>query len=1112
MQKDNYRLLIEKLDQFIRKYYVNRIIRGSLYSIALILVLFIGMNVLEYYNYFPGNIRKILLFSFLGVSGLALAWWVGVPLMHYFRLGKIISHDQAARIIGNHFGAIKDKLLNVLQLKRQAGSSGNTADLITASINQKSAEIRPVPFKSAINLQQNRKYLRYALPPLLVLVILLFAAPSVIKDSTKRLINNDLEFERPAPFRFVVEESDLEVVQFEDYELSVKVEGSQLPDQVSIDVDNYQYRLKKEAPNQFTYRFSNVQENTNFLLFSSGVRSREYALDVLKKPNIAGFDVQLDYPAYTQRRDESLKSIGDLVVPLGTKINWVFNAQNTDEISIQFAGADSALSTQRFSDELFRFKHRALKNEYYKLYISNQDLPRADSIRYSISVIPDLYPSISVEQFRDSVDNRLIYFLGEASDDYGMLNVTFNYRIKPQEGEQGELQTVLLTKPQGKQTQFEHSFDLNKLELKPGDEVTYYFQVADNDAINGSKKSRTNLMRFAKPTVEEYREMADQNEEKIKDELEKALEESRKIQEDVKRLREKLLQEKDMDWQSRKELEKLMKRQEELKKKIEEARESYQENLDNQKEYSESEENLMEKQEQLQKLFEKLQNEEMQELMKKIEELMQEMEKDQALEMMEDFQFSDEELEKELDRMLELFKQLEMEKEMTETIEKLEELSQKQEELSEETSQEKSPQEELEQQQEEINEEFEEVQEKMDSIEQKNQQLENPKNIGDQQQNMEDIQQQLNESQQQLQQQQNKKASESQKNAAQKMKEMAQSMSAQMQSGQMQQMQEDMQALRQLLENLVGLSFDQEDLLDDFAGANINTPKYVELVQRQFKLKDDFKLVDDSLQALSKRVFQIESFVTDKVTEIKDNMRQSIDDLEERRKLQASDHQQRSMKNLNDLALMLSEVMNQMQQQMAAMMSGSQMCNKPGQQQSQGQQPMDKITKGQQQLNEQMRKMREQMKKSGKGRSSEEFAKMAAKQAALRKALREKAKELQQRGQGSKELQELIEEMDKIETDLVNKKLTNEMQKRQEDILNRLLRHEKAERERGLDQKRKSEVAEQKQRQLPPSLEEYIKKREAEIEMYKTVSPALKPYYKSLVEEYFKSLKSSSSR
>lgn len=94
--------------------------------------------------------------------------------------------------------------------------------------------------------------------------------------------------------------------------------------------------------------------------------------------------------------------------------------------------------------------------------------------------------------------------------------------------------------------------------------------------------------------------------------------------------------------------------------------------------------------------------------------------------------------------------------------------------------------------------------------------------------------------------------------------------------------------------------------------------------------------------------------------------------------------------------------------------------------------------------------------------------------------------------------------MDQIERDLVNKRLTNEMLKRQQEILTRLLEHEKAEREREQDEKRQAESARQIQPKMPPALEEYLKKRRAEIEQFRTVSPALKPYYKQLVEEYLK--------
>ncbi len=1102
---DNYRLLIEKLDQFIRKYYINQLIRGALYSVALILVLFLGLNFLEHYFYFHAGTRKVLFYSFIGVSALSLGYWVVLPLLHYFRLGSVISHERAAAIVGDHFSGVKDKLLNVLQLRQQA-EQVDQKDLILASIDQKSEEIKPVPFIAAINLSQNKKYLRYALPPLMLLIVLLFAAPSLIKDSTARLISGK-EFERPAPFRFKIDKDDLSVMQFGDYQLDVAIEGEQLPNEVFIDVDNYTYRLTKEAPDRFVYRFSNVQKDLEFELSAATVRSEAYTLDVLEKPNILGFEVKLDYPAYTGRRDESLNSVGDFVIPEGTNIDWVFNALHTDDIQIAFSGDQlRKQQVKRFSDDLFTFKKRAAKDEAYKVFISNARLPNADSVSYTITVIPDLYPNISVEKFQDSTDRKLLFFAGEASDDYGLTALTFNYSIKRSGGQPGNLNTVVVKKPETKDIRYDYSFDATNLDLKPGDEVTYYFETFDNDGVNGRKSARTNLMLLSIPTVEEFKQMAEQNDQQIKDNLKKALEESRKIQEDMKKMREKLLQEKDLDWKSRKELEKMLDRQKELEKQIDQAKQSFEENKKNQEQFSETDQKIAEKQEQLQELFEQVMSEEMKELMEQIEEMLQELEKDGALEMMEDFQFEDEDMEKELDRMLEMFKQLELEQELNEAIDELNKLAEEQKELSEKTEGEKESQEELKKEQEEINEKFEKLEEKMEDIEKKNEELESPKEMEEKKEGMEDIKKDLNDSEQQLQQKQNKKASKAQKSASDKMKEMANKMAMEMQSGEMEQMEEDMKALRQLLENLVGLSFDQEDLIKNFSAVEINTPKYVALVQEQFKLQDDFRLVEDSLQALSKRVFQIESFVTEKVSDIKGNMRESLKELEERQKLQAGEHQQRGMKNINDLALMLSEVMNQMQQQMSSMMSGDQMCTNPNPNGKGGKKPSDKMSQGQQELNEQMKKMKDGLQK-GKGGSSKEFAQMAAKQAALRKALREKQQELQKKGQGSKELQDIMDQMDKVEIDLVNKRLNNETLKRQEEIMSRLLEHEKAERERGLDEQRKAETATQKERKMPPSLEEYIKKREAEIEQYKTVSPALKPYYKQLVEDYFKTLK-----
>ena len=1105
-----YEELIQKLDHFIRRYYLDKLIRGSLYALGFIVLAFLLATFLEAEFYFSKTGRVLLFGTFLLSSVAALAFWVFRPLLSYFRLGKVISHEQAAVIIGNHFSDVEDKLLNILQLRKQADEAEDV-ELILAGIEQKSAQIRLVPFKKAIDLSVNKKYIGYTLVPLLLLISILLIDANFIKQPTQRLIHLNKDFKKPAPFSFVLDEEKPEVVQYEDYPLEVKIEGETLPDEVYITFDGLEYRLKKEAPDRFIYRFKKVQKDRSFRLFAGPVTSKEYELKVLKKPNLLGFDIQLDYPAYTGRKDETISNTGDLLIPAGTRIVWNFKTENAGNIGLLLPEQEQIAFAERRGNDMFYFKHTAMKPGTYKLFLSNEMLPNADSITYSMNVIPDEYPVIEVEEFPDSADHKWLYFIGETSDDYGLVRLTFNYRITSSDGQSSELVSLPIPlsnsgkkQPKIKNAEYTHSWNLGALDLKPGDQVSYYFEVFDNDAIHGSKSSRTQPRVYAMPTVEEFEKIEEENDEEIQERLNKALKKRKKIQEQLKKKREELLQKEEPDWQDRKELEKLLERQKELMEEIRKAREAYKENLENQQEFRERSEDILQKQEQLQKLMDETMDEEMQKLMEEIQKMLDEMQKDEALKQMEEFQLSEDEMEKELDRALELFKELQLEQKMDEVIQELEDLAEQQEKLSEETANEEKPQEELQKEQEDINEKFDELQEKMEDIQKMNKELEKPKPLEDHKEESEKIEEDLDKSQEQLEQKENQGASKSQKSASQKMRQMAQSMSGSMKSMAMDQMMEDMEALRQLLENLLTLSFDQENLQKDFQETAINTPRYVELVNKQFKLEDDFRLVEDSLQALSKRVFQIESYVMEKVGEIKTNMKDATDQLEERKVSQASKHQQYVMKNLNDLALMLDEVMQQMQMQMSGMMSGNQMCNNPGQGKGgKGNVPKDKISKGQKEISEQMRKMHEQMQ-NGNMPSSEEFAKTAAKQAALREALRQMQKELQQQGKGSKELEEIMDQMNKIETDLVNKRLTNEMMKRQQEILTRLLEHEKAERQRDKDNKRKSETAQDYQRKLPPALEEYLRKRQAETEELRSVSPRLNPYYKRLVEDYFK--------
>lgn len=1103
---NNYNELIQKLDAFIRKYYINQLIRGFLYTIGVVLAFFILINVLEYFFYFGKGTRKMLFFSFVGTSIVSIVYWMIIPGMKFFRLGKVIEHEQAAKIIGEHFSDVHDKLINILQLKNHAGAMVDD-DLVMASINQKSEKIKLLPFKKAIDLRKNKKYLRYSLPPLLLLLVLLLGAPSLIKDSTKRLVENNKDFKRPAPFEFKVMNEKMEAVQFEDFNLDIEIEGDVVPNEAFIDLDGIQYRLQKDSLGHFSYLFHNLQKDQKFKLFSGRVSSIEQNLTVLKKPNIVEFDVFLDYPAYTGRKDEQMTNMGDLSVPDGTFVKWSFAADNTDAIQVKF-NADEMTSAKRQGKQNFHFSRKLRHDAIYKLYVSNELLPMADSAQYHVSIIPDLAPVISLKVFPDSTAKNLIYLTGDAGDDYGLTSLTFNYSIKHQDGTKTPISKKSIVKPSGITAVYDYVLDVNSFGLKPGDELNYYFEVFDNDRVNGSKSAKTNLMVFHKATTDELKKQEQNNNEDIKKTLKDAMKNSKEMRAEMKKIREKLLDKKEMNWQEKKNIEKLLDKQKELQKQLEKAKEQLDENIKNQNEISKPDEQLLEKQEKLQKMFEEALSDEQKELMQQIEELLQELEKEDAIEKMEDYEMSNEELEQEMERMEELFKQLELEKDLQDQIDELKKLAEEQEKLAEETKKEEKSQEELKKEQEELNKRFDDVKKKQKEIEKKNEELERPKPLEKQDEEMEDIQKDMDDSEDKLDQKENDGASKSQKQAAKKMKKMADSMSAAMMNAQAAENMEDLETLRQILENLVTLSYDQEDIKDEFGQVSTNTPRYTKLVENQFKLKDDFKIVEDSLRALAKRNEKIESFILDKVSEIKKGIKKSLGQLEERQVSSAQLNQHTTMKNLNDLALMLSDALDQMQQQMASMMPGSQACSKPGQGKGKnGKVPMDKIGEGQKGLNDMMKKMKDRLKNGGKGGTSKEFAKMAAKQAALRDALRKIEQDKEGAGKGDKVIQDLIKKMDEVETKLVNKKLDAELLKRQADILTRLLEADKAERKRKKDNKRKSKSAQQIKHSIPPSLEEYIKKRKAEVESFKTVSPNLRPYYKQLVEEYINELK-----
>lgn len=1095
-----YSLLLKKLRAFTQKYYQNLLLRGLIMCFSSIALAILFLGTIEYLGRFGTEVRAILFWTFILLSGFIFTFLIVSPALKLLKLGKRLSDEEAAILIGKHFPDVSDKLLNVIQLRQQEVVN---LELLEASIDQKSLELKPIPFTKAVNFSENRHYLKYAIIPLLIFSGLYLAdSEELITESTSRIIDYSTEYIPPAPFKFKLLNTDLACVQHEDYTIQVQLIGSEIPTEAYIENNGLPIKMKKIEHHIFEYDFTKIQHNEAFKFNAGGIYSDLYVLNVHPAPSLINFTVALDYPSYTGKKDEHFENIGELYIPEGTSVQWNFITENTDELELIWEGGHQYLNPA--SPNHFQLNKAARQSTAYTLLPNNQKVQAQDSIRYHFKVYKDGYPIVEANEVLDSTQLKLRYFKGQVKDDYGFSKLQF---VVQETSRNWDSIVPIEINKEVNQDNFFFVFDMRGINLTSENTLSYYFEVFDNDGVNGAKKSRSRQFEFQAPSESELEaEQALKNED-LKNHLEENVALAKELQKDVEELKLKLLSKEELSWEDKQQVSELLDKQNKLEQNIEQISQKNKEKNALMNAFTEQDKRILDKQKQLQELMDELMTEEMRGLFDELEELMDEMKTDEWLQKLEELQLNNEELEKELDRNLEMLKKFEFEEELEESIDKLDELKQRQEELKEQNESKAVTQEQIAEEQKKLLDEFKQLSNKLDGLQEKNAALEQEQNLDDTQAQQESIEKQLEETQEHSENKKRKKASQSQQKTLDEMEKLqAMLQQAQQQSGE-QGPAEDMDALRQILENLIDLSISEEDLLSTLDETHKSDPEYVRLIHWQNKLRDDSKILEDSLYALSRRQIQIKATINREMSTIYSSIQKSLDHMAERESDKALVQQQMVMTSANNLALMLSDVLQAMQEEMADKMPGQQQCNKPG---SGNPSPSD-MKKMQEQLKKQMEEMKQGnqngKKPKGKEGRGQQLAMMMAKQEMIRQQLQDMADKLEEGEHGNTEgLKDAIEKMEQNEEDIANDQITQETLDRQNQIIEHLLEADKAEQERDKEQKRESKEAEQLPNHVQEMLEEYKKNKLKQAELLRTIPPKLRPYYKEKVSEYFQQL------
>lgn len=1107
--------LILQVDSFIRKFYKNQIIKGLLLFIGVLVLSYLCIITLEYFGRFNSYVRGVLFFSFIGVNTYIFSKYIVIPSMRLKSFGSRINRYQASGIIGKYFPDVSDRLLNTLQLNDQMDMNSADYELLNASVQQRSVAMNVVPFTDAININENKKYLPYLIPIVLILFLIGVFSPSMLTQGTERVVNFSQEYKAPAPFNFSFVGNDTTVEEGENYSFKLELLGNAIPEKVFIKSEQGRFLLTKVSKNEFRGNIAQLRKPLNFHFEANEFESDNYHVNVISKTALGKMQATIHYPKYLDKENEIIENAGDLTINEGSEIVWSVLAKNTNEVYVNINE-----NHYNFKKEGFVFKEKFLNSSEGEIILKNKQSGKVDTSFFNVQIVKDAYPGIQVEEVKDSVKEGIRYFSGLTSDDFGLKSLSFVYEIIKEKGE-GRRETMSVGKVFGTESPFDFAVDFRQEILELNDRIKYYFVVSDNDGVNGSKSTKSRSFEYKLPSLEELNESRDEDREEAKDKLNDALNKAKEFKENLDRLRKETRNNKQSNWNKENQTQQLQEQHKSLVEDLQSLQEEMNTSLEEKSQLTEMDQELIEQQELIEDLLEELMDDEMKDLLDQLEELMKEQNKNAVEENLEQLEISSEDMKKQLDRTMEMLKKLQVNEKVDEIEEELKELSKEQEELKKETENKKEISNDDKIRQEEIEKKFEEIQKDMNVLDSLNNKLKRPMELGDHKEKKEEISKNLDGAKESLEKNKGKKAGEDQKSASEKMQEMADELNnAQEQSNQEEQG-EDIELLREILESLVTLSFSQEEVMKRLNKVGDNDPAYLKHGRTQRKIVDDTKSVRDSLYALAERQPKIAKYIDKELNQISSNHDLIVEDIDERRRRKLKVHQQYVMASYNNLALMLNESLQQMQQQMKDQKPGAGSCSKPG---GKGK-PKPGDSPNSLDMKQMLRKQLEQMKGKGPkpggekpgsapgskpgesgtlGLGNKQMAKMAAQQGAMRRRLEQLRNELNKDGKGSgNKLNSLIKELENQEKDLINKRVGNNLVERQKRILTRLLESEKALMERGLDEKCESKEGNNSVFGNQIRFDEYKKTKLRQLELLKSVDPAYRKYYKDRANEYF---------
>lgn len=1089
---NNYKQFVEKINGYISKYYLYQLIRGFILFILVFVAYYSLVSGLEYLNYFEPKIKLIILFITSFLTVVIIIYFIFIPLIKLMGLSKRITYYDVSENLSKSYPGIKDRLINIIELAKESSDNySNTLKL--ASIDQKINELKIFSFSDAIKFRDLKVIFGIFIGVVVLVSFIFLKSPDFYTESTVRLIHFQQKFEKPAPFIFELENKKLEIITGESLELKLRCTGKEIPETVYVNIGGNNFLMAREGE-YFKYNIENINSSMNLYFTDKQFLSKTYHINVLNKPFISSFTVEVTPPVYTNLPSETYQNIGDFKVASGTKIKCIFKTVDTDSLTLLFN--DSTKLSGINNGNSFVVNRTILHETEYKVALRNSRLSDEGSLMYKIQTISDLYPEIKVVQVRDTFDFKTFHFKGNIVDDYGFHQLGFTIST---DGKDSTIQ--LPFSPFMLNQDFYYTFNFESVR-NIGKSFKYYFSVSDNDIINHFKKAISETFTFSFPDYVDLvsKENADMNSmDQLFDKSSKLTDE---LQKQVNELKQKQIDSQLSEYDKFQMVKDIMNKKSELENVLDQIKQKNKDASNFMNSFSEEKAELLKKQKQMEDLLDEVFSDDLKKLFEEFNELAKQFDMKKFDQLSKKMDSGLDDLAKQLDKNLQLLKKMKVEQKVQRILDELKKLADS-ERINLNNIEKRSDLKEIKILEDKNNTLIKNLEEDYKSAQEYNKTIEKPVNLFNFDKEFSEIKDNYSKNIENAGNGNKKKTSSGIDKNIKSLDQLVFAMDQMLQSGKKKENQANIEDLKQILDNLIYVSFDQENLLKQLGQVDYNNPLVNEIKVKQKNLMGEVVIIKDSLYALSKRAPEIGSIISKEMISLENSAGSSFDNLESGNIGGARMYQQYGITAANNLALFLSEALENIKKQQNQPGDGD--CDKPGGSGSKA--GMMKLKESQSSIKEQLQQMIDQMKNGNMGNMSKSIGQTIAQQEMMQQMIKEMINSGSVGSGATQQLKAINQLLDQSRKDLINRNITSELINRQNMILSRLLDAEKSEIERDQDDKRESKTAGDIKGRNPESYFEYKSKLKNENELAKPSNVKLKSFYDQKYNSFMNKIK-----